>query len=123
MLEVINLNSRCMETQQMASRLTGAVRGKGGASTGKGRVSSKGLFLQTQPLDTSNRSSGGPWPPAQLHQQQRPVCNLALLIKQGHHAVLPHEQPATQPAALTPPTPCFSVCNRKYLNPPTPCIN
>lgn len=67
----------------MASRLTGAVGVKEGPTARKGRVSSKGLFLQTQPFNTSNQVISGPWPRAQLHQQQRPVQNLVPLIKQG----------------------------------------
>ncbi|KAK5911858.1 hypothetical protein CesoFtcFv8_001791 [Champsocephalus esox] len=58
-----------------------------------------------------------PLAPAQLHQHQRPVCNLAPLIKrdtmQCYHASSRNTTPPQQ----------HSVCNRKCFNPPTPCIH
>lgn len=84
MLEVIK-PELSLWNRQMASRLAGGVGGGSGGCPGRcsrPRVSSKGLFLQTQPLDTSNRGTGGPWTPAQLHQQQRPEQSLVPLIKQ-----------------------------------------
>ncbi|KAM3622363.1 uncharacterized protein V6R79_023800 [Siganus canaliculatus] len=112
----------------MASRLTGAVAGKEGPTAGKARVSSKGLFLQTQPLDTSNRASGGPWPPAQLHQQWRPVRNLVPLIKQDT-MVFYHARPASNTTLLhflSPDTDTasqFGTVNTLTPQPLTPCIN
>ncbi|KAG7495374.1 hypothetical protein JOB18_048611 [Solea senegalensis] len=83
----------------MASRLTGARGERGRQREGQtaakgGQVSSKGLFLQTQPLDTSNQCSGSSWPQAQLHQQQRPVQDPVPLIKQDI-MVFYHTRPAS----------------------------
>lgn len=87
-------------------------------------VSSKGLFLQTQPLNTSKWGTSGPWPPAQLHQQQWPVQNLVPLIKQGT-MVFYHVWPVgnTTPLHFLSPnniTPSQSGTVNTLTPPPTP---
>lgn len=117
-----------VESKQMASRLTSAAEGGRGRLLERGEGVIKGPVLQTQPLDTSNRVPGGPWPPAQLHQQQWPVWNLVELIKRDtmvfYHAWrASNTTPLHSGSPSTSSTSQFGTVNTLTLQPFAPCIN
>ncbi|KAK5933369.1 hypothetical protein CgunFtcFv8_013857 [Champsocephalus gunnari] len=115
----------------MASRLTEL---SGGGRWKRESVIKGSVFTNTTPWHIKP-GPRRPLAPAQLHQHQRPVCNLAPLIKRDtmqcyHASSRQHDPPPTTPCSVTtqaaatrPPPQQHSVCNRKYFNPPTPCIH
>lgn len=112
----------------MASRLTGAVGGRGRLLEKGERVIKGPVFTNTTPrhIKPGHRR---PLAPSSAAPTMATCAEPGSTHKAGHHGVLPRAASQQHdPAALSLPRHhhCFTVWNRKYFDPPhppTPCFN